>query len=160
MQPFPQTIILRHRRENLKKCSLRGLEGRSDFLFFTYPPIIPPPQNYMLLAMDAPVLSLEDQAKGLFLIDATWRYADKMAKLIKSSEPHCILRSLPGDIRTAYPRRQEDCADPEKGLASIEALYAAYLILGRDPSGLLDSYHWKDLFIQKNKSVLEFYSKK
>jgi pre-rRNA-processing protein TSR3 len=35
-------------------------------------------------------------------------------------------------------------------LASIEAIYIAYWILGRDVTGLLDNYHWKDLFLQKN----------
>jgi pre-rRNA-processing protein TSR3 len=37
MSRFLPTIILRHKKENLKKCSLRGLEPREDLRFFTYP---------------------------------------------------------------------------------------------------------------------------
>jgi pre-rRNA-processing protein TSR3 len=44
------TIILRHARENLKKCSLKGLEKRSDFRFFTYPKdLLPEMPDYILL---------------------------------------------------------------------------------------------------------------
>jgi pre-rRNA-processing protein TSR3 len=148
---FPPTIILRHRRENLKKCTLRGLEKRDDFLFFTYPQdSLPDLSSHVLLSLDAPPLSIADRSYGVFLIDATWRYAAKISKQVSPVSP--ILRSLPPFYQTAYPRRQEDC--PERGLASIEALFVAYLILGRDPSHLLDTYHWKDLFLEKNHDHL------
>jgi pre-rRNA-processing protein TSR3 len=62
--------------------------------------------------------------------------------------------SVPSCFETAYPRRQPDCPDPSKGLASIEALYLAYVILGKPPTGLLDNYYWKELFLEKNKSAL------
>jgi pre-rRNA-processing protein TSR3 len=92
-------------------------------------------------------------------LDGTWRYAEKMFKQIKSPEK-LVLRSLPETVRTAYPRRQEDCLDPERGLSSIEAIYVAYTILGRETKGLLDGYYWKDLFIEKNKVLLDFYRNK
>ena len=150
MQPFPPTVILRHQRENLKKCSLRGLEKREDFLFFTYPKdSLPPLDGYIVLALDAPPLSTEDFASGLFLIDGTWRYAEKMYHNTKGVA-QLTKRSLPPHYRTAYPRRQEDCEDPERGLASIEALYIAYHLLGRETEGLLDHYHWKEDFLLKN----------
>ena len=103
--------------------------------------------------MDAPVLSKEESGKGIFLIDATWRYATQMLKQIPTPYPF-IIRSLPPNFETAYPRRQDDCPDPSKGLASIEALYLAYVILGRDPTGLLDLYHWKEEFLEKNAEGL------
>ena len=59
-------------------------------------------------------------------------------------------RSLSG-IVTAYPRRSKLGSDPDDGLASIEALYAAYRITGRSTTGLLDSYRWADEFLQLNK---------
>ena len=59
-------------------------------------------------------------------------------------------RSLPGHFVTAYPRKQEDCPDPERGLASVEALYIAHQILGHDTEGLLEHYHWKEKFLEKN----------
>jgi pre-rRNA-processing protein TSR3 len=141
------TIILRHRRENLKKCSLRGLENRSDLQFLTYPyDPLPDLSCYILLAVGAPPITEEDKDQGLFLIDATWR----LAELMKKKSPLMAMKSLPGHFRTAYPRRQTDCLDPEKGLSSIEALYLAHRFLGRPVSGLLDGYHWKDAFLQLN----------
>jgi pre-rRNA-processing protein TSR3 len=154
MQSFPQTYILRHQRENLKKCSLRGLEARADCRFFTYPTSqLPEMEGYILLAMNAQPLHPKDRNQGVFLLDATWRYADKMLQFV-DSQVVVEKRSIPPGFRTAYPRRQEDCPNPEEGLASIEALYIAYSVLGRDPTGLLDNYYWKDLFLEKNKKLL------
>lgn len=204
MQSFPPTIVLRHRKENLKKCSLRGLESRQDFLFFTYPfilqgsdcfrfghtskprgsmigndlilsnigsfPIVEPQElshisktktitalqhttmpdfsHHLLLAVDAPPLQKEDAERGIFIVDATWRYAAQMLKHPELQKME--MRSIPQDYRTAYPRCQQDCPDPERGLASIEAIYIAYKILGHSTEGLLDGYYWRDLFLKKN----------
>lgn len=139
---FPPTLILRHRKENLKKCSLRGLETRSDCRFFIYPKdTLPDLSNYLLLKPNAPILTPADKNLGIFLIDGTWRYAATMFSQLPL--PHSfVCRSLP-NIPTAYPRRQDE---PE-GLASVEALYIAYLLLGRNPAGLLDHYHWKERFL-------------
>lgn len=157
MELFLPTVILRHRRENLKKCSLRGLEERADMRFYTYPTsTLPDLSSYVLLGMDAPVLSKDDGDKGIFLIDATWRYAKVMLGQIKEPYPF-IIRSLPSSFQTAYPRRQEDCPDPSKGLASIEALYLAYVLTGKDPSGLLDRYHWAEDFLKLNEKNLSSY---
>lgn len=153
MQLFPPTIVIRHRLENLKKCSLRGLEERSDFDFLTYPyKSLPPLNGYILLTLDAPPLTEDDCLHGLLIIDATWRYAAKMIKPFEN-QPHLIYRSLPERYRTAYPRRQEDCPDPVRGLASIEAIYLSYSILKRDTTGLLDRYYWKDQFLNLNKII-------
>jgi len=149
MQLFPPTYIIRHRRENLKKCSLRGLEPRADFRFFTYPTsFLPDLSSYILLAIDGPPLSDADAHKGILLLDATWRYAAKMQQFV-DNQAKVEKRSIPRGFRTAYPRRQDDCPDPEEGLASIEALYIAFSILGRNTTGLLDNYHWKDEFLLK-----------
>lgn len=118
--------------------------------FFKYPQEqIPQAANYVVLQLDAPPLNSSDASLGLLLLDATWRLAEKMlAQVVRYSL--LIPRSLPNHFRTAYPRRQEDCQDPTLGLASVEALYIAYHLLGRNPDGLLDHYHWKDAFLQKN----------
>lgn len=87
MQSFPPTIILRHQRENLKKCSLRGLESRTDFRFFKYPHChLPELSNYVILTLDAPQLTKEDHPFGIFLIDSTWRYADKMLRFVENQK--------------------------------------------------------------------------
>ncbi len=147
MKYFCPTIVVRHRKEKLKKCSLRGLESRDDFQFYTYPlKTALPIENYVLLTVDAPqVLSKEDSNRGLLLLDATWRLAEKMESVL-SLPPTVVRRSLPNNILTAYPRRQEE----KHGLASIEALYISYLLTGRNVEGLLNSYFWKELFLEKN----------
>ena len=161
MNYLSPTIILRHRRENLKKCSLRGLESRTDILFFTYPrEKLPDLSGYLFLTLNAPPLSKTDSNQGIFLIDGTWRYTEIMTRQLPAFPLPLIPRSLPAGLKTAYPRRQEDCEDPERGLASIEALFAAYLILERDTEGLLMNYYWQNEFIKLNKDLLDFYNYK
>lgn len=148
-QSYPNTIILRHRKENLKKCSLTGLEGRKDMTFLTYPKShLPEKEGYLLLSLDAPVLSIEDKNKGIYLIDGTWKLAAKMDSTLAFTPQR---RSLPKHYKTAYPRRQTGCLDPDIGLASIEALYIVYTILKRDTAGLLDHYPFAEKFLQLNK---------
>ncbi len=152
---YPPTVILRHARENLKKCSLSGLEKRKDFRFYTYPKDpLPDISSYILLKIGAPPLTKEDQDKGLFLIDGTWQLATVMeAQIPLPIKKTLIPRSLPDHFRTAYPRRQTKCPDPERGLSSLEALYVASFILERPLEGLLDRYYWKDLFLQLNPEL-------
>ncbi len=133
---------------------MRGIESRPDMIFYPYPlKAVPDVAGYIVLTLDAPLLTREDSGRGLLLLDATWSHAGKMLSAVQMI-PGLIYRSLPGDLRTAYPRYQTACSDPDRGLASIEALFAAYAILGRDTSGLLDRYYWKDQFISLNRSVL------
>lgn len=151
MKKFLPTIILRHRKENLKKCSLRGLESRTDLNFLTYPKDpLPDLSQYIMLDFDGPPLTPDDAHLGLFLIDATWRLSEKMARVHAEHLPP-IRRSLPKTLLTAYPRRQDDCADPARGLATVEALYAAHHILKRPQTEtLLDGYHWAEQFLAQN----------
>ena len=142
------TIILRHRRENLKKCSLRGIKEKPGFAFYTYPiDPLPDLSGYLLLKVGAPPLTEKDDEKGLFLIDGTWRLAQVMERQLPQK---LEARSLPSGYKTAYPRKQTDCPDPESGLSSLEAIYIAHLLLGRADDGLLDGYYWKDRFLSIN----------
>lgn len=150
MQLFPPTIVLRHRKENLKKCSLRGLENREDFVFYTYPKeTVQGFEGYILLDMEAEPLTIDDAHRGLFILDGTWRYAEKMYENTPGLDT-LVRRSIPPHFITAYPRKQEDCPDPTRGLASVEAIYIAYYLMGRDTTGLLDNYYWKDKFLKIN----------
>ncbi|MFA6118538.1 MAG: hypothetical protein WCT85_05120 [Parachlamydiales bacterium] len=147
------TIIIRHRKENLKKCSLRGIENREDMIFHTYPlkdglDLT----NYVLLKVDAPVLDEKDNNKGILLIDSTWGYLQKILKIIPEN---IECRSIPPKYVTAYPRKQTMCPDPKHGLASIEALYLMYLLTKRNTDGLLDNYYWKNDFLKINNLPLE-----
>lgn len=147
-----KTILLRHRRENLKKCSLKGLESNPQFAFYTYPQNpLPDLSNYLVLKVGAPPLTIQDRDKGLLLIDGTWALANVMQRQLPQQME---ARSLPLGFKTAYPRRQTDCPDPTAGLSSIEALYVAFTILQLPTEHLLDHYYWKNQFLLLNQEIL------
>lgn len=155
MTSFPSTVVIRHRLENLKKCSLRGLEHRPDFIFISYPyEKLPDLKQYIILTLEAPPLTIEDASHGLLILDATWRYAAKMFKPLAGQSDY-LYRSLPAHYRTAYPRYQHDCPDPQRGLASIEAIYLSYFLLHRETAGLLDHYYWKENFLNLNSLIFQ-----
>jgi pre-rRNA-processing protein TSR3 len=143
---YPPTIIVRHTRENPKKCSVLPLKGRADVQFYSYPlKELPDLTGYIRLAAEGPPLSAADAAAGILLLDGSWRAADAMTRRFAHIEP----RSLAG-FHTAYPRVSRLGTDPANGLASIEALYIAHRILGRPTAGLLDHYHWAASFLALN----------
>jgi len=150
VQPMhPVTIIVRHPKENPKKCSVLPLKGRGDLQFYSYPcRDLPPLESYIRLSADGPPLSSADAAFGILLLDGSWRSAGKM----NANFTHVPPRSLHG-WHSAYPRVSKLGTDPEHGLASIEALFIAYHILGRCTNGLLDHYRWKDEFLSRNGLV-------
>jgi pre-rRNA-processing protein TSR3 len=90
-------------------------------------------------------LSPADAHAGLLLLDGSWRRAEAMTR----SFQHIAPRSLRG-YRTAYPRVSKKGTDPATGLATIEALFLAYRILGRTTVGLLDHYRWAEEFLRLN----------
>ena len=145
---FPPTIVVRHTKENPKKCSILPLKGRSDVVFFNYPltGALPDLANYVRLAADGPPLSMDDRDRGILLLDGSWRSAGSMTREFL----HVTPRSLSGYV-TAYPRVSKLGTDPDNGLASIEALYVAYHLLGRDTNGLLNHYRWAAEFLKANK---------
>lgn len=155
----PSTVIIRHKKENKKKCSLQYLKEHTNIPFYVYPKdFLPDLKNHILLTLDGPVLTSADKAMGICLLDATWKHAQKMQKHVLANYPEIPFRSLPSECMTAYPRKQTNCSNPKCGLASIEALFLAYLILDRDPLFLLDGYLWKQSFLSLNQKFLEPYS--
>src|SRR5205823_4489253 len=109
---FPITIIVRHPRENPKKCSVLPLQGREDVLLLPYPPPeMPSFEGYIRLAADGPELSAADRDYGILLLDGSWRSSTKMAKHFEAVPP----RSLHG-WKTAYPRVAKAGTDPDNGL--------------------------------------------
>lgn len=144
MTAVPTTVI-RHHKEKIRKCSLRFLHTRPEMTFlrqrggFEFDAT-----GFTLLAVDAPPLSRADAGRPLLLLDSTWRWLPQLLACLRG-EP--VPRSIPGHLRTAYPRTSKVFDDPEAGLASIEALYVARRILGDDDPTLLDGYHWQDAFL-------------
>ena len=144
---YPITLIVRHPRENPRKCSIMPLKERPDLLFLTYPVRTRPPlEGYVRLAAEGPPLSVADTDAGLLLLDGSWRWASEMTRVFLDVPP----RSLQG-FRTAYPRVSKLGTDPDNGLASVEALFLAYHLIGRPTAGLLDHYRWKDEFLRLNE---------
>src|SRR2546421_4924739 len=146
MDPGPPTIIVRHPKENPRKCSVWPLKGRPGIVFVNYPARqLPPLEGYVRLAAEGPELSPADAACGILLLDGSWRWAEVMENAFRAVPP----RALHG-WKTAYPRVSKLGTDPGNGLASIEALYLAHHILGRPTEGLLDAYRWGAQFLEIN----------
>ena len=146
----PPTIIVVHPRENRRKCSVEPLRSHADFRFWTFPERGPESlDGYVRLGIGGPLLSEADQHSGLLVLDGTWRLAQRM----EPSFANIPVRSIPVWY-TAYPRVSKVFEDPLSGLATIEAIYAAYVSLRRDTTGLLDQYHWSNQFLEKNRHVL------
>lgn len=173
---FPPTIIVVHPKEKRSKCTVEPLRGRVGFVFWRFPRLGPEPHEvrskvesrrveksrpgfdastltltgYVRLGLGGPVLSEADAGRGLLVLDGTWRLAGAMESAFASVP----VRTLPAGWETAYPRRSKLFEDPLGGLATIEAVYAAYTILGRDTAGLLDAYHWAEEFLALNAGRL------
>ena len=146
----PPTVIVVHPREKRSKCTVECLRGDERFAFWTFPERGDEPlESYVRLGLDGELLSPADADRGLLVLDGTWRLAERMEPFF-SELP---VRSLP-PWETAYPRISKLFEDPTAGLATIEAVFAAYATLGLDTSGLLDAYHWADEFLTKNRSRL------
>ncbi len=143
---YPVTVIVRHPKENPRKCSVLPLRGRADVRFLGYPVRHRPDlSGYVRLAAEGPPLGPADAAAGILLLDGSWRWAESMTRDFADVPP----RSLSG-WKTAYPRVSKLGTDPDNGLASIEALYLAYHVLGRPTEGLLDHYLWAAAFLEVN----------
>jgi len=171
---FQRIVAFRHVREKRSKCSLTPIENFDGvFIRRAKPGMRYDGTGHILLAPDAPELSPEDsfttaaeeahfgeigradliardgEGRGLrpiLLLDSVWRLLPAMRCKIVGSP---IERSLPKSIATAYPRASKMTDDPDAGLATIEALYAALAILGCRRDELLDGYLWRDEFIKR-----------
>ena len=80
------------------------------------------------------------------LIDCTWRRVSTLSRRI---DGELLPRRLP-HLVTAYPRRSKLVPDPEHGLASVEALYAAIALLDAPRPALLEHYRWAADFLAAN----------
>lgn len=143
--PLP-TVLVVHPREKRSKCSIEPLRGTPGFVFWRFPRRGPEPlDHYVRLGMGGPLLSPADNAAGLLLLDGTWRLAARMERDFLEVPVRSLL-----PWKTAYPRVSKLTEDPTAGLATIEALFAALVQMGRPVTGLLDSYRWRDEFLSAN----------
>jgi len=143
-------MILRDGRESTAKCSLTPLRGMPGLRFQSWRP----EDRYavgkrILLHPGGELLSAADAGSDLLLLDCAWRRVPLMRA---SLDGELALRRLPR-LQTAYPRRSKLFEDPNEGLASVEALYAALAILGAPRSELLDGYRWRADFLSANPTL-------
>jgi len=142
--------IIRHPKERRSKCSLTPLEGRADFSFhrarlgWTFDM-----NGFTVLALGAPEMSAADAGRPILLLDSTWRLLPQVEACLVGQG---VRRTLPA-IPTAYPRISKIAEDPMGGLASVEALYMAKLLIGERDDSLLASYYWRDGFIETLKAA-------
>ncbi|MFT7077507.1 MAG: pre-rRNA-processing protein TSR3 [Planctomycetota bacterium] len=146
-------LIVRDPRESPKKCSLIPLRGTAGIEFVAYEgDRMVDATGRVLLDPEGELISEADRGLPLLVLDSSWRRLPKLAKTI-TGDP--VRRRLP-PLVTAYPRRSKGFEDPSEGLASVEALYAALLLLGAtDIEYLLDDYLWKTEFLDRNRDALK-----
>lgn len=150
--PPLDVLIVRDPRESPKKCSLIPLRGTPGIEFVAYDgDRTVDATGRVLLDPDGELISEADRGLPLLVLDSSWRRLPKLAKTI-TGEP--LRRRLPS-LQTAYPRRSKQFEDPSEGLASVEALYGALVLLGHTGiEYLLDDYLWKDDFLKVNGPAL------
>ena len=143
-------LIVHDPREPAKKCSLTPLRGMVGVRFV---PLRGGSRvdagRRIWLHPDGEELGPADRGIGLLLIDCTWRKVSKFAKCI---DGELLRRRLP-KLVTAYPRRSKLAFDPEHGLASVEALFAAVALLDVPRPELLAHYRWAADFLAANPDL-------
>lgn len=145
MDTIAPITIIRHPKERRSKCSLTPLEGRSDLCFFkARAGWLFDVTGYTVLGLDAPQLSIADAERPLLLLDSTWRLLPQLEACLQGEG---LRRTLPS-VATAYPRVSKLKLDPLGGLASVEALYFARVLLGKRDDSLLQAYYWRENFMQ------------
>lgn len=145
--------IVVHTSENKKKCTVESLRGKDGFRFYPFPLKQEVDfSNCYRLGIGGKHISMSDASMDLVVLDGTWRYA----KVMETAFPELPVRSLSG-WQTAYPRTSKLYEDPETGLATIEAIFAAFIVTGKRTDGLLDHFHWKEKFLCLNQCFLNDY---
>lgn len=151
-------VVVRHPRENTKKCSLSHLHGNPNFKSYTaFDGFSLDATGYLMLEMNAPEVNLSDFGLPILLLDSTWALLPRLRAKI-SGDPQ--LRSLPASIKTAYPRKSKLFEDLD-GLDSIEVLYSALKIMNIPDPEILRGYIFAKKFLEINNwgaEVLEFFS--
>lgn len=144
-------LIVRDPRESAKKCSLTPLRGAPGIRFVGYAhDRRVDAGRRVLLHPEGELLSAADRGLPLLLVDCAWR---RVPSVLATIDGELVHRRLPA-LTTAYPRKSTIAVDPEQGLASIEALYAALALLGDERPELLAQYRWRDEFLRANAAIL------
>jgi rRNA small subunit aminocarboxypropyltransferase len=151
-----RTEIVFHPKEKLSKCSAWPLRNQPGFIFRKFPAESVTDRNNLIRLDPAGQPITECDANcNLLLLDGTWRYVEQMA-----GEYQDIPTRRLGPWKTACPRKSKLFTDPAAGLATAEAIYAAFMELGRNPHGILDNYQWREAFLKINRQLIVLLSNK
>ena len=121
------------------------LEGRADIRFLrARPGWTFDATGFTVLALEAPELSTEDANRPLLLLDSTWRLLPQLEACLVGEG---VRRTLP-PVESAFPRKSKIAEDPSVGLASVEALFLAKLLMGERDNTLLANYYWQSEFLE------------
>ena len=143
-------LILRDPRESIRKCSLTPLRGAPGLRFVEYRSDRRLAAGArVLLHPEGELLGPEDAGRGLLLVDCAWR---RLPQLLATVDGDLTPRRLP-PLVTAYPRSSRIFQDPDQGLASVEALYAASVLLGDPQPAWLEAYRWREAFLAANPQL-------
>ncbi|HKB14652.1 MAG TPA: hypothetical protein VKF62_01230 [Planctomycetota bacterium] len=147
-----RVLVLRDRKESPRKCSLTPLRGRADVSFLEWRgTTVLDARGMTLLQVDAPPLSRADAGGPVLLLDCSWKKVERMRKCLRGDPTP---RSIPAGFVTVYPRKSKTFEDPGAGLASVEALYIASVVLGEEDRSLLDGYLFGAAFLERNREAL------
>ena len=149
----PEILLIRLRKESLKKCSLTPLRERHDLPIQWFHCNIGDEIDVgtaTLLHPDGEPLSPADAGRPLLLVDSSWR---DLPRVLETVSGDFQKRCLPKNLQTAYPRKSKLFEDPETGLAGIEALHAALTLLGKRDDSLLEGYYWASAWLQSNSEL-------
>lgn len=143
-------LIVRDPRESVRKCSLTPLRGHPGIRFHTYrEDRIVDAGARVLLHPEGEDFGPGDLHAPLLLVDCSWR---RVPTLLRTVRGDLRPRRLPL-LETAYPRRSKTFEDPDSGLASIEALYAALALTGSYTPSLLERYVHAARFLELNPQL-------
>jgi pre-rRNA-processing protein TSR3 len=152
--------ILMDRHENPRKCTILPQKARSDFRirYFAGPQPIPAFEADCLLHIDGEDLAdvKHGECGSVALIDCNWKKVEGALKKVVRPLPRLV--RIPEGFETAYPRRNKEGKDPEQGLATIEALFIAAAFLGTWDESILDKYHFKQAFLDRNEMLWKKYA--
>jgi pre-rRNA-processing protein TSR3 len=143
--------------ETPNKCTIAPLKFRPDFRLF---PVfgegpLGPLSAPLLLHHEGECLTqwgaTREPVPALASVDCVWRRLPKlMGRIHWINKKAPVLARIPPGFKTVYPRVGRPNADPENGLATIEAIFVASAILGRWDPTLLSKYYFGRRFIEEN----------
>ena len=141
-------IVIVHSKERRKKCSLTPILDLPGFDFYDDTDYVIP-EDALMLHPEGPPLTAEDRGRPIVLIDATWKYFQKMFNRDPALKDY-ERRSVSG-VLTAYPRQSRFKHHPPNYLASIEVIYCVGRILGKEEYlAVIDEYFFKREFLVLN----------